>query len=477
MQNASMRLTPSISTSVQKIALLLALSLAPCVQAHAADADDQEAAALAWLRASAHSFADETPTRPEADAFVQVLGEARVYGLGEATHGDHQDQAFKAAIIKALIEAGRIDTVALECNRQAATGFDRYVHGGALDLVALMRATSFFRTWQDDEFAGLMFWLRAWNETAANRPVRVIGVDNQDGNRDIRFALDFIQARDPALHKALSARVAVMLSKEAQAAKFYKWVVATPKPVYDKASAGVQDVIDAFEAHRKQWGQQAGYEDAAYSARIALQGLKQFDLEAGNPDIDISKLSAEYNNRRDVSMAANLVALTEGHRAALWAHDVHVLGELDPAFVAEGYVTMGSQLRAALGKSYVTVGFAWSEGSFNAIASTQNTAGFVANLPDWTPQSPPNQRADDLGRLLAAVGPARFWIDLRHPPAQLRALDTRRWYRGWNGATFNAERWQTDSSDRSVLLPSHDVLVYFHTITPSGMWKKKIVPR
>ena len=469
----SRTLLPIAALARCALAALLAVGLGARGAAQPAPAvQPDDAAAVAWLRAAAHPFADATPDRADTDALLQALGDARVYGIGEATHGDHQDQSFKVATIKALVVAGRIDTLALECNRLAATGFDAYVHGGPGDLVALIRDPSFFRTWQDDEFAGLILWLRAWNATAAH-PVRVIGVDNQDANRDIRVALAFLRARDPRLAAALAAPLAPMLTPQAQGMKFYKWVIATPKPAYDTATRGVQAIDAALAAHRAAWGHLPGYDDAAYSARIAWQGLHQFDLEAGNPDVDLSGQSAEYN-RRDIAMAANLVGFTDGHRAALWAHDMHVLGGLDAGIVAQGYVTMGSELRRALGTAYVSVGFAWSEGSFNSVTMAKANSGAVAALPDWVPQTAPNQRADDLGRVLAEVGPPRFWVDLRRVPAD-QAWSGRPMYRGWSGATFNAEQWQTDPSDRIGLVPSHDVLVYFHTITPSGMWPRRPV--
>ncbi len=453
------------------LALLLAIGLGSRGAAQTTPAvEPDDAAAIAWLRTAAQPFIDSTLDRDAADALLQALGDARVYGIGEATHGDHQDQSFKVSAIKALVMAGRIDTLALECNRLAASGFDAYAQGGTGDLVALIRDRSFFRTWQNDEFAGLILWLRAWNATAAH-PVRVIGVDNQDANRDIRVALDFIRARDPGLYATLSVPLKPMLTTQAQGMKFYKWVVATPKPAYDAATRGVLAVGAVLETQRRAWSRLPGYDDAAYSARVAYQGLHQFDLEAGNPDVDLSGQSAEYNNRRDVAMAANLVAFTEGHRAALWAHDMHVLGGLDPGIVAQGYVTMGSELRRSLGTAYVSVGFAWSEGSFNAVTTAMATSGALTSLPDWVPQAAPNQRADDLGRVLAEVGPPRFWVDLRRVPPD-QPWSTRPMYRGWSGATFNAKQWQADPSDRIGLVPSHDVLVYFHTITPSGMWPR-----
>ncbi len=454
--------------------IVLWLAFVPAIAANAAapvPTPVNEKAAIEWLRNNAVTFADTSPTPDEFRPLIDKLGSARIVGIGEATHGDHQDQTFKAELIKALIVAGRIDTVALECSRQAGADFDAYTHSGTGELAALIRSKRFFRTWQDDEMAGLILWLRAWNVTAAS-PVRIIGIDNQDANRDITVALDFVRERDPALADQLRAGVEPMLGDKALALGFYKWVVATPQAKFDMVTKGVQAINAAFGSHRAAWRNVPGYDDADYAARLAAQGIKQFDLEAGNPDVDQSTFSAEYNNRRDVFMAANLIERNAGgHRTALWAHDLHVVPDIDSAQKASGWLTMGSELRRQLGSDYASIGFAWTAGNFNS----QSVAGYTATAMrnrDWTPQSLPNNRPEDLGSTLNATGLPRFWIDLRTIPTSIMPWATTPKFRGWAGARVNPADWQTTDDNKLALVPGFDLLVYFHTITPSHMWKK-----
>jgi erythromycin esterase len=432
---------------------------------------DNDKAAIEWLRSNAVTFADTSPTPVELRALIEKLGNARIVGIGEATHGDHQDQTFKAELIKAMIVAGRIDTVALECSRQAGADFDTYARSGKGDLAALIRSKRFFRIWQDDEMAGLILWIRAWNATTTS-PVRIIGIDNQDGIRDIAFALDFVRARDLALAGQLSAGVAPMLEDKAQALKFYKWVLATPKPEFDMATKGVQAVLDTFASHRSTWSSVPGYEDAERAARLAAQSLKEFELEAGNPDVDLHKLPAEYNNRRDVFMAANLIERSAGgHQTAIWAHDLHIIPDLDSAQRASGFLTMGSELRRQLGSEYVSIGFAWTEGSFNFQAVTSYTATELGNT-DLTPQTLPNNRPQDLGNALSATNLQRFWIDLRAIPAAILPWAQTPRFGGWAGYWGNPAEWHSTDEDKFALVPGFDFLVYFRTITPSHLWKK-----
>ncbi len=434
-----------------------------------APTDAEEAAAVAWFRAASHHFSDATPSPAEADTFVKALGEARIYGLGEATHGGHQDQAFKSAVIKALVRAGHIDMLALECNRLGATGLDQYVRGGPGDVVALLRDRNFFGIWRNDEFAGLIVWLRAWNQTA-RQPVRVVGVDNQNANRDVAEALAFIRLQDPSAYRRLAEPLQGMLSREGQEAKFYRWVIATPRQAFDQAATGIDAVTAELQSRRSDWGQVPGFDEALYAARVARQGMHVFEMEAGNPGVDLSTLPVEYANRRDVAMAANLEALSARQRVALWAHDSHVLSALDAQAQAHGYVTMGSELRRRIGSAYVSVGFAWSRGSFNAAVVSAANSGALAAQATLSPQSPPNDRDEDLGRVLARTDLPRFWIDLRLAPADVMAWGAKPTYRGWAGFAYDATKWQSDPDDRMALMPSHDFLVYFRTLTPSSLW-------
>ena len=163
---------------------------------------EEEREALKWLKGAGKAFDPSAYDEADLAPITAILGKARIIGIGEATHGAHQDQAFKAELIKQLVREGRIQVLVLEANRDAGRRFDRYVRTGEGDPVEVMRSGSFFRIWKNDEFAGLLLWLRNWNLVEASK-VRVIGIDNQDAGRDSEFALAFVARFDPAEALAL----------------------------------------------------------------------------------------------------------------------------------------------------------------------------------------------------------------------------------------------------------------------------------
>ena len=134
----------------------------PAAQYKSPDAVEERAAET-WIATRGHVLSGATPTAAELRPIVARLSGATIIGLGEATHGTHEDQAFKVALIEALVRAGAVDTIAIEANRSAVAGFDRYVQSGTSDLDALVRSDSFFRVWRTDEFTELLRWVRFWN--------------------------------------------------------------------------------------------------------------------------------------------------------------------------------------------------------------------------------------------------------------------------------------------------------------------------
>lgn len=426
--------------------------------------DPQEQSAIAWLRTAVQPFSDTQPSATELDRMLPAFDGARVIGIGEATHGDHQDQAFKAELIKALVRSGRIQVLALEANRVAAEAFDAYIREGQGDPVQVIQSPSLFRIWKDDEFAGLILWLRAWNRSASH-PVRIVGTDMQDSIRDASVALDFVRAQAPALADHLAAGLGALVAPEARTARFYAWALATPPEAYAQAQAGLQILEQTFDANAGAWSSRPGWSRARRAASLASQGLKIFELEAGRQGVDQSKLPMEYLGRRDRWMADNLLsALAPNENAALWAHDGHILALIDDQ------PNEGATLRKALGRAYRAVGFTWSRGEFIAQAFGGMTGAAITEAPEPQPQTLQNDRPGEIGFLLDQVGPDRFWVDLRALPKSQAAFGARRYYYGFAGFGLVPSQWQTDPAERLPITGSFDVLVYFRTITPAHQW-------
>jgi erythromycin esterase len=394
-----------------------------------------------------------------------------VIGIGEATHGSHQDQAFKAELIKQLVTSGKVNVLLLEANRDAGEQFDRYVREGVGDPAEVLRTGSFFRIWKNDEFAGLLLWLRNWNRTAVSK-VRIIAIDCQDAGSDAAAALELIAAHDPQAAAQLRAGLGSLIPD----ARFVTWLHQVDRSAYDTAMASSATLAAWFETAPEAARADPGFARARRAAIMVRQAFLAFEFE--RDDADKSQLDAAYFARRDRFMGANAVAmLAEDERAALWAHDLHVLEDLPPFVRALGFVTLGTVIRDQLGEDYASVGFTWSRGSFRTnIAADDQASRKPTDKSELEVVTLPNDRTGELGNLFDRTGAQAMWIDLATRPDTplIQTWSRRPYWRGWAGARIVPSLWQVAYPEAGDIpidpVTGHDVIVWFQSISPSRIW-------
>jgi len=440
---------------------------------------EEERAALQWLKASGKAFDPSTYGEADLAPITAILGKARIIGIGEATHGAHQDQAFKAELIKQLVREGRIQVLVLEANRDAGRRFDRYVRLGEGDPAEVMRSGSFFRIWKDDEFAGLLLWLRSWNLVAANK-IRVIGIDNQDAGRDSEFALAFVARFDPAAARRLRSALGSLLpAGGAQHGRFIEWYLKAPKAEVERAAGAVLALRDWFEKAPPKARDDAGFGETKWAAETARQAFSIFEFD--RDDADKTKADIAYYMRRDRFMADNALGmLGDTERAAIWAHNEHVIKELPKAAKDMGVIVLGSVIHDRLGDNYATVGFTWSQGAFRAskLSASMPTSSDITNQ-SLDPVSLPNNRPGEYGHLFDQTGAQAMWIDMSTRPHGdlIDAWAARPYWRGSAGWGVSLDKWQVpDPANGDIPLDAttgFDVNVWFRTISPSRLWPLK----
>lgn len=415
-----------------------------------------EAAVLPWISENAVAFDPGAPDSLWSPELAGALGGARLIGLGEATHGSHEDGAAKAAIIKGLVTSGAVQTVFLEVNANGGRELDAFIQGEAGDPAERVRTASIFKVNKTRALADLIGWLRDWNRTAA-KPVRIYGIDCQATAPDALLALEALRRLDPAAAERLAAALAPIISAEAQALRF-------PVLVKSLTSAQLQQAMAALEAVRSALEGHPGTEDARYAALTAWQGLKAFELETADGKITgSSEVIAEYYSRRDVFMANNILNSPAQGAGVFWAHNNHVAGGV-PA--GTSYVTTGARLRQALGDTYRAVVVEYGTARFNAVPVLlpfqQPTAADEQSVISWSILQ--GRPAQPLSR--AAEG--AYWVALRDLPddeasSAWRALPYTLDWPGWGATPVQVLKPPL----RVPLGTMFDVVVYIPEMTPS----------
>ncbi|MFS0772775.1 erythromycin esterase family protein [Sphingomonas sp. 1P08PE] len=387
-------------------ALALALP-APAV----AELGPEETAAARFLERSGHRLAAAEPTATDMAPMVSRLAGARVIGLGEVTHGTHEDVAFKALLFRELVKAGAVDTLAIEANRIVGVGFDRFVREGAGDPAALILSPSAFKIFKNDEFAAVLLWLRAWNLAHPDAMIGVIAIDDQDGAVDANFALGVLARHDPATAQRLRQSFGTMLpAPGAPRIRPSDWIAEHGTADVARVLAAAAELRDTFAAHATDWRADPDYSEAAYAARLVWQNVRIFELDVKGADL--KDHSGEYWSRRDRFMADNLLErLGDGRRAVLWAHDDHVMHTYTAEWIKLGATGLGVEVRRRLGVAYRTLGFTYTRATVTATRGTNIDLKQLVGKQHDVAIPLDNNSPHSTGRVLAALPGDVWWFD------------------------------------------------------------------
>ena len=161
-------------------ALLIACLAAPAwAQSPGAAPAPVPDAVVAWVRAHAVPLAGADPALPDddLDALAPVLGDARVVGVGEGTHGTREFFQFRDRLVRWLAARGELDAVLWETALGPTLATEPMLTDPEADYD--FEAVIGSGLWNTEENRALLDALRAHN-LAVERPVRFLGADMSD---------------------------------------------------------------------------------------------------------------------------------------------------------------------------------------------------------------------------------------------------------------------------------------------------------
>ena len=146
---------------------------------------DVLAGASAWLRGAAVPFdrVDPADTSTTSSRCAELVGDARIVSLGEATHGTREFFQMKHRILRFLVERMGFTAFAIEATWPEANRIDHYVRTGEGDPAVLLSGL-YFWTWNTDEVLQMIQWMRQLQRVGRQRRVlRVRHAVPRDGHR------------------------------------------------------------------------------------------------------------------------------------------------------------------------------------------------------------------------------------------------------------------------------------------------------
>jgi erythromycin esterase len=364
------------------------------------------AAVIDWLKANVLPLASAEPGTSFADLeqLRPLIGDARIVSLGEATHGTREFFKLKHRMIEYCVSRLGFTMIGFEADYGATLAVNDYVlhgRGNAPDVVAGMG----FWTWDTEEVVALVEWVRGWN-LAHERKVKFYGFDMQSSPASGLHFLTYLERVAPHLAAVCEQNIAPLAS-----AYVADDLHLVPTIVREQASSQLATVLDAFTTQRADWISRTS-ETEWHLARQSAIVLDQFArLNAiDNESPSWAKSWIKSRRFRDRCMAANVRSLLDAEgphaKAMLWAHNGHVQRSPLVFFKVIELASMGSHLHAMFGNEMVVIGFAFNQGSFQALDET-------GRLRDHTVPPAPEGFVD---AALAATGLPLLALDLANMP-------------------------------------------------------------
>ena len=317
----------------------------------------------------------------DPDQFAGIgaaIGDARIIGMGEGTHGTSEFFAFKNRLFKYLVERKGFTVFAMEANWGAGLDVDRFIKTGRGTAQQAVASLGFW-TWNTPEVVDLVRWMRDYNAAPGKHPVlSFVGVDMQNPMGAIGYLAGYLRVHDPT--EVASARQALQCSADATA-KYD----AKPTPDCRAQVAALGQALAALNAP-----------DVAIAQEAATNILQFLDFEGQPNDAQVEL--------RDRDMASNvqwLAAQDSDAKIAIWAHNGHVgtTPELS-------YHSMGGYLRHVFGSAYYVIGQTFGSGTVRAVVSGHGLQAV---------RVPPNPH-DTIVQAFAPLNAMAF-LDLRSLPA------------------------------------------------------------
>lgn len=294
------------------------------------------------------------------EVLFDLVGDAGLVLLGEASHGTHEFYAARAAMTRRLIEEKGFRAVAVEADWPDAYRVNRYVrgHGGDRDAEEALRGFERFPgwMWRNTDVVEFVTWLRDHNATSAEQ-VGFYGLDLYSLHRSAAEVVSYLEGVDPQAAARARERYSCLEHGEdgrtyARAAAFgagddcERRVAAQLVELCSAQPPAALPDDERFHAER--------------NARLVRSAEEYYRTMFGG------RVSSW--NLRDRHMAETLEALRDhlGAKIVVWAHNSHLGDARATEFAARGELNVGQLVRERFPDDCRLIGFTTYTGTVTA---------------------------------------------------------------------------------------------------------------
>ncbi|MCW2631154.1 MAG: Erythromycin esterase [Pseudonocardia sp.] len=306
---------------------------------------------------------------------LDLVGDARIVLIGEASHGTHEFYAARAALTRRLIEEKGFSAVAVEADWPDAYRVNRYVRGDSSDATAEQALRGFERfptwMWRNADVLDFVGWLRERNDRVGGERggAGFYGLDLYSLYRSIEEVVSYLDKVDPAAAARARERYACVDHHRGDDGQTYGYAAAFGAG--DECERQIVDQLVDLQRNA-----------VRYSERDALAADEQFYTEMNARTI---RDAAEYYrsmfsgrvsswNLRDRHMVDTLDALAdhlsrragEPAKIVVWAHNSHLGDARATEMAARGELNVGQLVRERHAGECRSIGFTTYTGTVTA---------------------------------------------------------------------------------------------------------------
>ena len=348
------------------------------------------------------------------DGLLDLVGDARIVLLGEASHGTHDFYRERARITRRLIVERGFDAVAVEADWPDAYRVNRYVHGIGPDADAEEALSGFQRfptwMWRNAEVLDFVGWLRDHNSHhAPGYRAGFYGLDLYSLFASAESVISYLESVDRVAAAQARERYACFAQFGGESQEYGRAVVlgvsescrrrAVEQLVDLRRAAGAYLARDGFVAEEEQF---CAEQNAQVIANAEEYYRSMFEDPAGSWNLrdrhmadTLDQLLAHLSRRRN-----------EPARVIVWAHNSHVGDARETEMSRRGELNLGQLARQRHRGDVVNVGFTTHSGTVTAASDW----GAVAERKQIRPALPGSYE-----QLFHATGLPRFALSLRDP--------------------------------------------------------------
>ena len=364
-------------------------------------------------------------TAADLDGLGELVGDAQVVLLGEATHGTHEFYAERARITQRLIEQHGFCAVAAEADWPDAYRVTCHVRGSATDDSAEQALRGFSRfprwMWRNTDVAAFVEWLRAYNRELPSRAPRAgfFGLDLYSLFSSTEEVIRYLERVDPDAAARARARYACFdhADRDSQSYGY-----AASRGLADSCEQGVVEQL--LEMQRRSVEPPTSADDSE-EARFHAEQNALLVKDAEEYYRSMFRGGVSSWNIRDQHMARSLDRLVDHlsrrrgqpAKVVVWAHNSHLGDARATAMGRRGEVNVGQLVRERYGDAARLIGFSTFDGT-------------VAAADDWGGDVRVHQvrqaRPGSWEHLLHGVGVPRLFLPIRALPGLAAGLRTPR---------------------------------------------------